>query len=178
MSDQYNPQFEVSVERSGTTAIVRLAGELDLATAPELADVLQGLEPACKRIILDLTGLEFIDSTGLRLAVIEHDRAAADGFEFVIARSGWIRPEGPATDRPGRHAPAGARCRVDPRRRRQQRQVQRAPLTARAGSARSSARPLSRAGAVRQRAQQRAHAADLVRGPLAPRPAAAAQQPG
>ena len=85
MSDQYKPQFEVSVQRSGTTAIVRLAGELDLATAPELTDVLHGLEPACQRIILDVTGLEFIDSTGLRLAVVEHDRAAVDGFEFVIA---------------------------------------------------------------------------------------------
>jgi anti-sigma B factor antagonist len=85
MSDQYNPQFEVSVERAGTTAIVRLAGELDLATAPELAEVLHGLEPECQRIILDVTGLEFIDSTGLRLAVVEHDRSAADGFEFVIA---------------------------------------------------------------------------------------------
>ena len=85
MSDQYTPQFEVSVERAGTTAIVRLAGELDLATAPELADVLHGLEAECQRIILDVTGLEFIDSTGLRLAVVEHDRAAMDGFEFVIA---------------------------------------------------------------------------------------------
>ena len=84
MSDQYKPQFEVSVQRSGTTAIVRLAGELDLATAPELTDVLHGLEPTCERIILDVTGLEFIDSTGLRLAVVEHDRAAVDGFEFVI----------------------------------------------------------------------------------------------
>ena len=46
--------------------------------------MLRGLEPGCKRIILDLTGLEFIDSTGLRLAVTEHDRASMDGFEFVI----------------------------------------------------------------------------------------------
>jgi anti-anti-sigma factor len=78
------PQFEVSVERSGTTAIVRLAGELDIATAPALAEVLQSLEPPCQRIILDVTSLEFIDSTGLRLAVIEHGRANMDGFEFVI----------------------------------------------------------------------------------------------
>ncbi len=85
MSNHNGPQFDVSVEHAGTTAIVRLAGELDLATAPELAEVLQGLEPSCKRIILDLTGLEFIDSTGLRLAVTEHGRASADGFEFVIA---------------------------------------------------------------------------------------------
>jgi anti-sigma B factor antagonist len=85
MSNQSGPQFDVSVEHAGTTAIVRLAGELDLATAPELAEVLHGLDGACQRIILDLTGLEFIDSTGLRLAVTEHGRAGAEGFEFVIA---------------------------------------------------------------------------------------------
>jgi anti-sigma B factor antagonist len=85
MSNNHGPQFDVSVEHAGTTAIVRLAGELDLATAPELAEVLHGLGPSCERIILDLTRLEFIDSTGLRLAVTEHGRASADGFEFVIA---------------------------------------------------------------------------------------------
>ena len=88
MSNQYGPRFDVSVEHTGSTAIVRLAGELDLATAPEVSDVLRGLEPGCKRIILDLTGLEFIDSTGLRLAVTEHDRASLDGFEFVMAGAG------------------------------------------------------------------------------------------
>lgn len=85
MSNHNGPQFDVSVEHSGTTAIVRLAGELDLATAPELTEVLHGLESSCERVILDLSGLEFIDSTGLRLAVAEHGRASADGFEFVIA---------------------------------------------------------------------------------------------
>jgi anti-sigma B factor antagonist len=85
MSDQYGqPRFDIAVERAGGTAIVRLTGELDLATAPELTDVLHALEPPCRRIILDVTRLEFIDSTGLRLAVTEHDRASMDGFEFVI----------------------------------------------------------------------------------------------
>jgi anti-sigma B factor antagonist len=85
MNDHHPPPFEIAVERSGTTAIVRIAGELDLATVPQLTEVLHGLEPACERVILDLTSLEFIDSTGLRLAVTEHDRATMDGFEFVLA---------------------------------------------------------------------------------------------
>ena len=85
MTSRPMPQFEVSVEHSGTTAIVRLVGELDIATAPALAEALQALEAPCKRIILDLTSLEFIDSTGLRLAVVEHGRSNMDGFEFVIA---------------------------------------------------------------------------------------------
>ena len=63
--------------------------ELDLATVPELSNVLEGLERECRRIVLDVSGLTFIDSTGLRLAVIEHDHATMDGFEFAIA----VRPD-------------------------------------------------------------------------------------
>jgi anti-anti-sigma factor len=77
--------LEVSAVVSEKTAIVHVAGELDLATAPELENVLHGLERECARIVLDLSHLRFIDSTGLRLAVIEHHRATMDGFEFAIA---------------------------------------------------------------------------------------------
>src|SRR4051794_26598860 len=66
------------------TAIVHVAGELDLASVPELEKVLHGLEHECVRIVLDLSHLGFIDSTGLRLAVIEHHRSMMDGFEFAI----------------------------------------------------------------------------------------------
>jgi anti-sigma B factor antagonist len=77
--------FDVSVERVAETAIVHVSGELDIATAPMLRDVLEGLDGACDRVILDLSALTFMDSTGIRLAVTEHQRAAADGFHFVIA---------------------------------------------------------------------------------------------
>jgi anti-sigma B factor antagonist len=77
--------LEVSAVVSEQTAIVHVAGELDLATAPELDEVLHGLERECARIVLDLSHLRFIDSTGLRLAVIEQHRATMDGFEFAIA---------------------------------------------------------------------------------------------
>src|SRR3954451_16947535 len=79
------PALEVSAVVSDKTAIVHIAGELDLATAPELETVLHGLERQCARIVLDLSHLTFIDSTGLRLAVMEHHRATMDGFEFAIA---------------------------------------------------------------------------------------------
>jgi anti-anti-sigma regulatory factor len=35
--------------------------------------------------VLDLSQLTFIDSTGLRLAVTEHERATMDGFEVVYS---------------------------------------------------------------------------------------------
>lgn len=77
--------LDISVAVSEKTAVVRAAGELDLATVPDLANVLEGLERECARIVLDLSGLTFIDSTGVRLTLIEHDRASIDGFEFAIA---------------------------------------------------------------------------------------------
>jgi anti-anti-sigma factor len=79
------PEFEVSIERADATAIVHVAGELDLDTATQLTDVLRDLEGSTARIVLDVSELEFIDSAGLRLAVVQHQRATQDGFEFVIA---------------------------------------------------------------------------------------------
>jgi anti-sigma B factor antagonist len=68
-------------------------GELDLATADALADALADLEGA-RQVSLDLRGLSFIDSTGLRLLVSLGHRAARDGFELSL-----VAPEPPA-DRP------------------------------------------------------------------------------
>jgi anti-sigma B factor antagonist len=78
-------EFEVMVGRAGGTAIVRVAGALDLATVPTLEGVLKRLEDPCERVVLDLSELTFIDSTGLTLAVMQHRRAMSDGFDFVLA---------------------------------------------------------------------------------------------
>jgi anti-sigma B factor antagonist len=85
MTQEQIQDFEVSVQRRAGTAIVHVVGELDLATAPTLTSALRDLERPCERVVLDVSGLEFIDSTGLRLAVEEYQRAMADGFDFVIA---------------------------------------------------------------------------------------------
>jgi anti-sigma B factor antagonist len=85
MTEALAPRFDVSIERRSATAVVRVSGELDIATVPALTDVLRSLEQPCDRVVLDLSALTFIDSTGLTLAVTEHQRAAKDGVEFVLA---------------------------------------------------------------------------------------------
>jgi anti-sigma B factor antagonist len=85
MTDELADDLEVTVERLADTAVVHVSGELDLATTPVLASALEGLERPFDRIVIDVSGLRFIDSTGLRLAVTEHQRAEADGFALVIA---------------------------------------------------------------------------------------------
>jgi anti-sigma B factor antagonist len=75
---------------SNGEACVKLAGEFDIS-GRELADeVLATAESAHKKIVLDLSELEFIDSMGIHFVVTAHQSAEAAGREFRIVRG---RPE-------------------------------------------------------------------------------------
>ncbi|MFG3558551.1 STAS domain-containing protein [Micromonospora sp. NPDC047557] len=80
--------FSVShAERDGGAACLRLAGELDLSTAGELAAAIDKLTAAGERhVLLDLTDLTFCDSTGMAVFVRGDNQVAADG--------GWLRITG------------------------------------------------------------------------------------
>jgi anti-sigma B factor antagonist len=73
-------------DRSGG-AHVELSGELDIASAPKLEDEVRRLEAAgSKLIIIDLRGLEFMDSSGLRALLAADTRARDRGARLVIVR--------------------------------------------------------------------------------------------
>jgi anti-sigma B factor antagonist len=77
--------FRVGVSRVDDRVVVAVEGELDLATAPQLRDRLVALsEEGQGQIVLDLTHLQFIDSTGLSVLVMAHNRARADGGTIAI----------------------------------------------------------------------------------------------
>jgi anti-anti-sigma factor len=67
---------------SGDERIIRVRGELDIESAPDLERVLLRSRPARQRVVLDLSGLEFMDSTGLR--VLLRARAAAEAGRWEI----------------------------------------------------------------------------------------------
>ena len=71
------PEFEVDTRDDGTLLIVAPSGELDLATAPELEHVLDQWTDGHRAIVLDLRGLSFLDSSGIRLLVCASRRAGA-----------------------------------------------------------------------------------------------------
>lgn len=65
---------------------VRPVGSLDMATVPVLERRLEELLKAgFRRLIVDLSGLSFMDSSGLRLALKWHAAAQNDGFEIGFA---------------------------------------------------------------------------------------------
>jgi anti-sigma B factor antagonist len=76
--------FDVRVDLDGTTARVVPSGELDLATAPRLQEKVRSTLGTVTRVILDLSQLTFIDSSGLRLLIVLHDRAKAEGWTLSL----------------------------------------------------------------------------------------------
>lgn len=75
-----------STETSGTS-VLRLSGELDISTAPTLADALAQAEAERPRVVvLDLRPLGFLDSTGLRLILAAHARTQEAGGRLVLVR--------------------------------------------------------------------------------------------
>jgi anti-sigma B factor antagonist len=81
-------EFTVTVDESGPErTIVRVDGELDLGTAPKLADELELPTTSGKRVVLDLSGCEFIDSSGLRTLLSARAAAAEGGGSFALVVS-------------------------------------------------------------------------------------------
>jgi anti-sigma B factor antagonist len=70
--------FSAAVERNGDSIRVALRGELDLRTVEQADDALSHADvQSSGRLVLDLSGVTFIDSTGLRF-VLRLDRRARE----------------------------------------------------------------------------------------------------
>jgi anti-sigma B factor antagonist len=70
----------------GDVAWVQLAGELDLAAAPELQATLHDAEARAHVVVLDLRQLTFMDSAGVHAILRASARAQQIGHRLVVAR--------------------------------------------------------------------------------------------
>ena len=84
------PNLDFETTRNGTVAVVAPTGELDLSGAAVLEAELERLavEPELGAVVLDLRGLVFMDSSGLRLVVLADMRAREAGRRFALIRGG------------------------------------------------------------------------------------------
>jgi len=79
--------LEISTEQRGGQTHVALAGELDIASAPQFEQGLAAVETDTSGVlVLDLRKVEFIDSTGLRAVIAADERARSAGRRFVVVR--------------------------------------------------------------------------------------------
>jgi anti-sigma B factor antagonist len=79
-------ELKITIDSVGRQRTVRLEGECDLASAPALREALRPLVPPdVKEVIIDASGLDFIDSTGLGVFVGANKRLREGGGELKIA---------------------------------------------------------------------------------------------
>ena len=78
----------VGLAERGDALVLSLTGELDLYTAPALREALRGaVERSPARLVVDLGGVTFIDSTALGALVEARSRLARDDA-FALAAPG------------------------------------------------------------------------------------------
>jgi anti-sigma B factor antagonist len=81
--------FEIRDHVRAGQHMFTLVGELDMAGTEALEKtVREGCGEGTERVVLDLRGLAFIDSTGLRALVSVHDLCRERGYEVALIPGG------------------------------------------------------------------------------------------
>ena len=79
------PELELNTEKNADEIIVRGTGKITAATADYFQTAIRRLIPDTKRIVLDLTGVEYIDSSGLGALVSVYMAAGRAHCELELA---------------------------------------------------------------------------------------------
>jgi anti-sigma B factor antagonist len=79
--------LEIAVSESGGVRLLRLRGELDMAGVDQFERLLTADQtPEGATFVLDMRGLTFIDSSGLRALIMADRRVRAEGGRFIVVR--------------------------------------------------------------------------------------------
>jgi anti-sigma B factor antagonist len=83
-------ELRLDTRQDGTWAILEVAGEVDLFTAPSLRErIVQLIEEGNRQILVDLTQVGFMDSSGLGVLVAGIKRAREAGGDMsLVCREG------------------------------------------------------------------------------------------
>lgn len=82
------PILAITDELVGETRVLRCVGEIDIATVPELRDRITRLQvDGPPRLVVDLTGVTFIDSLGLGALIGAHKRARVLQGSLIVIPS-------------------------------------------------------------------------------------------
>jgi anti-sigma B factor antagonist len=80
------PDLVLDVRQDGGTAVLRLQGDLDVSTAPELAELCRSVHArGATEVVIDLTETTFLDSAGLRALVGAQRLFGGDGANVRLS---------------------------------------------------------------------------------------------
>ena len=83
-----SPAFGVRAQSVERAHVVAPRGELDLFTAGEVQAALRARARSCDVVVLDLRGLTFLDTSGMRLVLETVHELEGTGVRFALVRGG------------------------------------------------------------------------------------------
>jgi two-component system OmpR family sensor kinase len=84
MNDDATDEFRIEEGRGDGVVVLRLRGDLDLASADAVAERLDALSAAGEPVLLDLDSLAFMDSSGLRVVLQAAETSRTSGWRFTL----------------------------------------------------------------------------------------------
>jgi anti-anti-sigma factor len=82
--------FGLEASKRGTSALVTLRGDFDVQVVEEVTAKLAEVESTGPELlVLDLSGLSFLDSSGMGVIAAAHSRAVAAGRRFLVVDPPW-----------------------------------------------------------------------------------------
>jgi len=80
------PSFELRTSQAAAALVVTVVGEVDMATAPDLAQAIDAgtLHHSVRRVVVDLTDVSFLDSSALNTLVHGQRGLAQRQTEFRV----------------------------------------------------------------------------------------------
>ncbi|MEU5633088.1 STAS domain-containing protein [Streptomyces rishiriensis] len=74
----------VTTQHHPTRTVITVAGDMDLQTYPELAQAASLVPAHCTTLEMDLSGVSFMDSSGLNLLLLLRRRLQAHGGRLTV----------------------------------------------------------------------------------------------
>ncbi|MCQ3810795.1 MAG: STAS domain-containing protein [Acidimicrobiia bacterium] len=82
-------EFGVSIASRGQWEILTVTGEIDMATAPRFRQrLLAVISTGAQNVVIDLSGVDFIDSTGLGVLMGAAKRVRSSGGDIRLVMAG------------------------------------------------------------------------------------------
>jgi two-component system, OmpR family, sensor kinase len=84
MNDETSEDFRIEEGRRNGVVVLRLRGDLDLASADAVSERLEALSAENQPVLLDLDSLSFMDSSGLRVVLQAAENSRTSGWQFTL----------------------------------------------------------------------------------------------
>ncbi|MFI2640787.1 STAS domain-containing protein [Streptomyces sp. NPDC018610] len=80
-----NARLSINMSHTSGVRVVTACGEIDLDSAPQLLDALTADDAATQVTVVDLSGVTFMDSSGINTLIAAHHAAQRHGGRLRLA---------------------------------------------------------------------------------------------